>query len=39
MVLTDDQADASRLPTRRNMTAGMRWLVGGAQAGDRLFFH
>jgi len=39
MVLTDDQSDSRRLPTRENMLNGMRWLVAGAQPGDSLFFH
>jgi hypothetical protein len=28
-----------RLPTKKNMTAALHWLVNGAQAGDHLFFH
>lgn len=38
-ILTDDQADPSRMPSRQNIVNGMRWLVDGVQPGDRLFFH
>ncbi|TPX51081.1 hypothetical protein SeLEV6574_g00511 [Synchytrium endobioticum] len=37
--LTDDQNNPSFIPTRVNITNAMRWLVGGAQPGDSLFFH
>lgn len=39
LVLTDDQKDPTKIPTKANMLAGMQWLVAGAQAGDSLFFH
>eukprot|EP01117_Protostelium_nocturnum_P005323 TRINITY_DN1938_c0_g1_i1.p1 TRINITY_DN1938_c0_g1~~TRINITY_DN1938_c0_g1_i1.p1 ORF type:complete len:462 (-),score=171.94 TRINITY_DN1938_c0_g1_i1:214-1599(-) len=39
VVLTDDQMDRSRMPTRANMMAAMKWLVTGAASGDSLFFH
>lgn len=39
VVLTDDQQDRTRRPTRANMIAAMKWLVTGAQKGDSLFFH
>lgn len=38
LILTDDQQDPSKQPTRENITNGMKWLVEGAQAGDSLFF-
>jgi hypothetical protein len=33
-VLTDDQLDTTKLPTRNNMLEGFKWLVDGAQPGD-----
>uniref|UniRef100_J3LPD7 Peptidase C14 caspase domain-containing protein n=1 Tax=Oryza brachyantha TaxID=4533 RepID=J3LPD7_ORYBR len=41
LVLTEDlgDADPSRLPTRANLAAAMRWLVEGCDAGDSLVFH
>ncbi|PRP86660.1 hypothetical protein PROFUN_05139 [Planoprotostelium fungivorum] len=39
VVLTDDQHDRTRSPTRANMIAAMKWLVTGAMPGDSLFFH
>lgn len=39
VVLTDDQADPNYRPTKQNIVNAMRWLVGGAQPGDSLFFH
>lgn len=39
-VLTDDKKDdPSKMPTKANIIAGMKWLVAGAQEGDSLFFH
>jgi hypothetical protein len=38
-VLTDDQTDPNRQPTRQNMIQGMQWLVQGARPGDSLVFH
>ncbi|RKP02432.1 hypothetical protein CXG81DRAFT_10786 [Caulochytrium protostelioides] len=37
VVLTDDQRDPKFQPTRANITAGIDWLVRGAQPGDSLF--
>eukprot|EP00007_Cunea_sp_BSH-02190019_P008211 CAMPEP_0174236186 /NCGR_PEP_ID=MMETSP0417-20130205/5391_1 /TAXON_ID=242541 /ORGANISM="Mayorella sp, Strain BSH-02190019" /LENGTH=527 /DNA_ID=CAMNT_0015314793 /DNA_START=30 /DNA_END=1613 /DNA_ORIENTATION=+ len=39
LILTDDQRDPSRQPTRANIIAGITWLVAGAAPGDCLFFH
>jgi len=39
LVLTDDQKDPSKIPTKANMIAAMQWLIQGAQSGDSLFFH
>lgn len=39
LILTDDQHQPQKLPTKANMLDGMRWLVRGAAAGDLLFFH
>lgn len=39
-VLTDDQkGDPSKMPTKANIMASMKWLVEGAKSGDSLFFH
>ncbi|KXS14033.1 hypothetical protein M427DRAFT_124577 [Gonapodya prolifera JEL478] len=39
LTLTDDNQDPRMKPSRRNLTAAMRWLVKDAQRGDSLFFH
>ncbi|ORX57889.1 hypothetical protein BCR36DRAFT_580459 [Piromyces finnis] len=39
VILTDDQKDPTKIPTRKNMLNAMRWLVQGCQPGDSLFFH
>ncbi|KAJ3044110.1 Ca(2+)-dependent cysteine protease [Rhizophlyctis rosea] len=39
LVLTDDQKDPTRIPTRQNITNAMRWLVAGAAPGDAFFLH
>lgn len=38
-VLTDDQKDPKKLPTRANIMAAFQWLVDGAKAGDQLYIH
>ncbi|KAJ3057798.1 Ca(2+)-dependent cysteine protease, partial [Quaeritorhiza haematococci] len=38
-ILTDDQTDAAKKPTRANIVQGFKWLVEGAKAGDSLFLH
>ncbi|ORX92922.1 metacaspase [Basidiobolus meristosporus CBS 931.73] len=39
VILTDDQQDPSKIPTRDNIIRGLRWLVEGASMGDSLFLH
>ncbi|TPX58466.1 hypothetical protein SpCBS45565_g07979 [Spizellomyces sp. 'palustris'] len=39
LVLTDDQQDPSRKPTRANLLNACRWLVEGVQPGDAFFLH
>jgi len=39
VILTEDQADPVRRPTRANILRAMQWLVGGAKRDDSLFFH
>ena len=39
MLLTDDQANPQRWPTRANMIYQMQMLVWDLQPGDSLFFH
>ncbi|KAL9174540.1 hypothetical protein ABFS82_02G058900 [Erythranthe guttata] len=38
LVLTEEE-DSSRVPTKRNIRAALRWLVQGCQPGDSLVFH
>ncbi|KAJ1566592.1 Ca(2+)-dependent cysteine protease [Cladochytrium tenue] len=39
LILTEDQTNKSKWPTRRNILHGLKWLVEGAQEGDHLFLH
>jgi len=39
IILTDDQRDPTRIPTKANMLAAMRWLVKDARVNDSFFFH
>jgi len=39
MLLTEDQDDDSKLPTKANIQAGFEWLLDGAAEGDLIFFH
>ncbi|KAJ3040408.1 Ca(2+)-dependent cysteine protease [Rhizophlyctis rosea] len=39
LILTDDQQDPSRIPTRANILNAFKWLVNGAQSGDAFFLH
>ena len=39
VILTDDNSDPSKLPTKRNMIAAFQWLVKDAQPNDSLFVH
>ncbi|GJN41056.1 hypothetical protein PR202_gn00380 [Eleusine coracana subsp. coracana] len=39
LVLTDDQKDPCRLPTKDNIRMAMHWLVQGCSSGDSLVFH
>lgn len=38
VVLTDDQQDPYKTPTRVNILNAFNWLIGGAKSGDSLFF-
>lgn len=38
-LLTDDQQDQTKQPTKANILRDLRWLVAGAKPGDSLFFH
>jgi hypothetical protein len=38
-ILTDDQSDTRRQPTRSNILSAFDWLVEDVQPGDVLFFH
>ena len=38
-MMTDDQADPTRIPTRANMLQGFRWLTMDMRPGDSLVFH
>lgn len=39
VILTDDQKDVTRQPTRSNIIQAMRWLVSNAQPNDAFFLH
>lgn len=39
MILTDDQRDPRKVPTKANMIKAMQWLVKDAQPNDSLFLH
>lgn len=39
VILTDDQRDRNKLPTKTNIISACRWLVEGARPGDSLFLH
>ncbi|BAF12184.1 metacaspase-1 [Oryza sativa Japonica Group] len=39
LVLTQENGDPYRVPTRANLLAAMRWLVEGCSAGDSLVLH
>ncbi|OMJ22687.1 Metacaspase-1 [Smittium culicis] len=39
VILTDDQKNPNRLPTRENILKAMKWLVHDAQPNDSFFFH
>ncbi|KAI7741300.1 hypothetical protein M8C21_009367 [Ambrosia artemisiifolia] len=39
LVLTEEESDRSRIPTKRNMQAALQWLVRGCQPGDSLFVY
>ncbi|EGX93070.1 metacaspase CasA [Cordyceps militaris CM01] len=39
VILTDDQKDPRKIPTKQNMQNAMDWLVRDAQPNDALFFH
>ncbi|KAF3615899.1 Metacaspase-2 [Capsicum annuum] len=39
LMLTDEERDPYRIPTKHNIRMAMYWLVQGCQAGDSLVFH
>ena len=39
VMLTDEATSRSQYPTKRNILAGMDWLLRGAKQHDSLFFH
>ncbi|KAJ3285401.1 Ca(2+)-dependent cysteine protease [Borealophlyctis nickersoniae] len=39
LILTDDQKDPTRIPTKANLLAAMQWLVRDARPGDAFFLH
>ncbi|KAI3815367.1 hypothetical protein L1987_15033 [Smallanthus sonchifolius] len=38
-VLTEDESDPTRIPTRYNMLVALKWLTDGSQSGDSLVFY
>ncbi|VFQ77517.1 unnamed protein product [Cuscuta campestris] len=39
LLLSEEEGDPYRIPTKHNIRMAMQWLVGGCQAGDSLVFH
>merc|ERR1712007_287236 len=39
LVLSDDQRDKNKIPTKDNIVKSMEWLMNGAARGDVLYFH
>lgn len=39
VILSDDQRQYNKIPTRENIIRAMQWLVQGARPNDSLFFH
>ncbi|OMO87023.1 Zinc finger, LSD1-type [Corchorus capsularis] len=39
LMLTEDETDPFKIPTKQNIRKALRWLVYGCQAGDSLVFH
>lgn len=39
MILTDDQKDPHKIPTRKNILDGFNWILDGQKADSRLFIH
>lgn len=39
LMLTEEETDPYRIPTKHNMRMAMHWLVAGCQPGDSLLFH
>ncbi|XP_075674652.1 metacaspase-1-like isoform X1 [Castanea sativa] len=39
LILTEDETDPLRIPTKHNIRMALKWLVLGVQSGDSLVFH
>lgn len=39
MLLTEDQNDEEKMPTKANIQKGFKWMLDGMKAGDQIFFH
>lgn len=39
ILLTDDQLEFTKLPTRHNIMKGFQWLMRDLKTGDSLFFY
>ncbi|KAI3810300.1 hypothetical protein L1987_19912 [Smallanthus sonchifolius] len=39
LILTEEESDRSRIPTKRNIQVALQWLVQGCQPGDSLLFY
>ncbi|XP_030944734.1 metacaspase-1-like [Quercus lobata] len=39
LILTEDETDPLRIPTKHNIRMALKWLVQGVQSGDSLVFH
>ncbi|KAK9069529.1 hypothetical protein SSX86_011433 [Deinandra increscens subsp. villosa] len=39
LILTEEESNRSRIPTKRNILVSLQWLVKGSQSGDSLLFY
>lgn len=39
LMLSEEETDPNRIPTRQNIISALKWLVKGCQPGDSLVFH
>lgn len=39
LILTEEESDDKRIPTKRNIQMALKWLIQGCQSGDSLMFY